>query len=256
MQVLWGRNGERPVAVVAASTPANCFHYAFEASRLALEHMTPVVLMTDGFLANGTEPFKVPDMDEMPEIKPPIVPEGTENYMPYSRDPETLVRGWAVPGTPGLEHRIGGLEKDKNTGNVSYDPVNHEVMTHIRAEKVARIAKDIPAQQIEGAQEGDLLLVGWGSTYGHLVSAMEELQAEGKKVGLAHFNYINPLPANTSEVLGKFKKILVCELNLGQFANYLRMNFPKYEYHKLNKVQGLPFTVIEVKDAANKLLEE
>ena len=256
MQVLWGRNGESPVAVVAASTPANCFHYAFEASRLALEHMTPVVLMTDGFLANGTEPFKVPDMDEMPEIKPPIVPEGTENYMPYSRDPETLVRGWAVPGTPGLEHRIGGLEKDKNTGNVSYDPVNHEVMTHIRAEKVARIAKDIPAQQIEGAQEGDLLLVGWGSTYGHLVSAMEELQAEGKKVGLAHFNYINPLPANTSEVLGKFKKILVCELNLGQFANYLRMNFPKYEYHKLNKVQGLPFTVIEVKDAANKLLEE
>ncbi len=256
MQVLWGRNGESPVAVVAASTPANCFHYAFEASRLALEHMTPVVLMTDGFLANGTEPFKVPDMDELPEIKPPVVPEGTENYMPYSRDPETLVRGWAIPGTPGLEHRVGGLEKDKNTGNVSYDPLNHEEMTHIRAEKVARIAKDIPAQQIEGAQEGELLLVGWGSTYGHLVSAMEELQAEGKKVGLAHFNYINPLPANTGEVLGKFKKLLVCELNLGQFANYLRMNFPKYEYHKLNKVQGLPFTVVEIKDAANKLLEE
>jgi len=256
MQVLWGRNGESPVAVVAASTPANCFHYAFEASRLALEHMTPVVLMTDGFLANGTEPFRVPDMDTLPGIKPPIVPEGTENYMPYSRDPETLVRGWAVPGTPGLEHRIGGLEKDKNTGNVSYDPVNHEVMTHIRAEKVEKIVNDIPLQQVEGSQEGDLLLVGWGSTYGHLVSAMEELKAEGMKVGLAHFHYINPLPANSGEVLGKFKKLLVCELNLGQFANYLRMNFPEYEYHKLNKVQGLPFTVAEIKEAAIKLLEE
>jgi len=256
MQVLWGRNGESPVAVVAASTPANCFHYAFEASRLALEHMTPVVLLTDGFLANGTEPFRVPDMDTLPGIKPPIVPEGTENYMPYSRDPETLVRGWAVPGTPGLEHRIGGLEKDKNTGNVSYDPVNHEVMTHIRAEKVEKIVNDIPLQEVEGSQEGDLLLVGWGSTYGHLVSAMEELKAEGKKVGLAHFHYINPLPANSGEVLGKFKKLLVCELNLGQFANYLRMNFPEYEYHKLNKVQGLPFTVAEIKEAAIKLLEE
>ncbi len=256
MQVLWGRNGESPVAVVAASTPANCFYYAFEAGRLALEHMTPVVLMTDGFLANGSEPFKIPDMEKMPEIKPPIVPEGTEDYMPYKRDPETLVRGWAIPGTPGLEHRIGGLEKDKNTGNVSYDPANHEEMTHIRAEKVAKIVEDIPEQKIEGEQEGDLLLVGWGSTYGHLVSAMEELAAEGKKVGLAHFNYINPLPANTDEVLGKFKKILVCELNLGQFANYLRMNYPKYEYHKLNKIQGLPFTVAEIKDEAKKLLEE
>ncbi len=256
MQVLWGRNGESPVAVVAASTPANCFYYAFEAGRLALEHMTPVVLMTDGFLANGTEPFRVPDIEKMPEIKPPIVPEGTEDYMPYKRDPGTLVRGWAIPGTPGLEHRIGGLEKDENTGNVSYDPANHEKMTHIRAEKVAKIVEDIPEQKIEGEQEGDLLLVGWGSTYGHLVSAMEELKAEGKKVGLAHFNYINPLPANTDEVLGKFKKILVCELNLGQFANYLRMNYPKYEYHKLNKIQGLPFTVVEIKDEAKKLLEE
>ncbi len=256
MQVLWGRNGESPVAVVAASTPGNCFYYAFEAARLALEHMTPVVLMTDGFLANGTEPFKVPDVEKMPKIKPPIVPEGTEDYLPYKRDPETLVRGWAIPGTPGLEHRIGGLEKDKNTGNVSYDPANHEVMTHIRAEKVEKIVNDIPEQKIEGEQEGDLLIVGWGSTYGHLVSAMEELNTAGKKVGLAHFNYIHPLPANTSEVLGKFKKILVCELNLGQFANYLRMNHPKYDYHQLNKIQGLPFTVAEIKDAAIKLLEE
>ena len=256
MQVLWGRNGESPVAVVAASTPANCFHYAFEASRLALEHMTPVVLMTDGFLANGSEPFKVPDMDQLPEIKAPVVPEGTEDYMPYRRDPETLVRGWAIPGTPGLEHRIGGLEKDGITGNVSYDPLNHEEMTHIRADKVEKIVNDIPQQEVEGDQEGDLLLVGWGSTYGHLISAMEELQAEGRKVGLAHFNYINPLPGNTGEVFGKFKKILVCELNLGQFANYLRMKFQQYEYHQLNKIQGLPLTVAEVKETATKLLEE
>jgi 2-oxoglutarate ferredoxin oxidoreductase subunit alpha len=242
--------------VVAASTPANCFHYAFEASRLALEHMTPVVLMTDGFLANGSEPFKVPDMDQLPEIKAPVVPEGTEDYMPYRRDPETLVRGWAIPGTPGLEHRIGGLEKDGITGNVSYDPLNHEEMTHIRADKVEKIVNDIPQQEVEGDQEGDLLLVGWGSTYGHLISAMEELQAEGRKVGLAHFNYINPLPGNTGEVFGKFKKILVCELNLGQFANYLRMKFQQYEYHQLNKIQGLPLTVAEVKETATKLLEE
>ncbi len=256
MQALWGRNGESPVAVVAASTPANCFHYAFEASRLALEHMTPVLLLTDGFLANGSEPFRIPDMNDLPEIKPPIVPEGTKDYMPYRRDPETLVRGWAIPGTPGLEHRIGGLEKDEITGNVSYDPLNHEKMTHIRAEKVKRMVRDIPEQTVEGAQEGDLLLVGWGSTYGHLVSAMEELNQEGKKVGLAHFNYIYPLPANAAEVLGRFKKILVCELNLGQFANYLRMNFQQYEYHQLNKIQGLPFTVAEIKEAAIKLLEE
>ncbi len=256
MQALWGRNGESPVAVLAASTPANCFHYAFEAARLALEHMTPVLLLTDGFLANGSEPFRIPDMGKMPRIKPPIVPEGTKDYMPYRRDPETLVRGWAIPGTPGLEHRIGGLEKDEITGNVSYDPLNHEKMTHIRAEKVERIVKDIPEQKVEGAQEGDLLLVGWGSTYGHLVSAMEELNQEGKKVGLAHFNYIYPLPSNTGEVLGRFKKILVCELNLGQFANYLRMNHQQYEYHQLNKVQGLPFTVAEIKEAAKKLLEE
>ncbi len=256
MQVLFGRNGESPVAVVAASTPSNCFDYAFEAARLALEHMTPVVLMSDGYLANGSEPWKVPEMKDMPEIKPRIVPEGTQDYQPYKRDPETLARGWAIPGTPGLEHRIGGLEKDEITGNVSYDPLNHQEMTNIRAEKVKRIVNDIPELKPEGKAEGDVLLVGWGSTYGHLKSAQEELVKKGKKVGLAHFHYINPLPGNTADILKKFKKILVCELNMGQFANYLRMNFPQFEYHQLNKVQGLPFTVAEIKEAANNLLEE
>ncbi len=255
MQVLYGRNGESPVAVVAASTPANCFHYAFEAARIALEHMIPVVLMTDGFLANGSEPWKLPKTSELPKIKTRIVPEGTKDYQPYKRDPETLARYWAIPGTPGLEHRIGGLEKDEITGNVSYDPVNHQVMTKIRAEKVKRIANNIPDLEVEGDQDAPLLLVGWGSTYGHLKSAQEEMSREGKKIALAHFHYINPLPGNTAEVLGKYEKILVCEMNMGQFADYLRTNFPKYEYHQLNKVQGLPFTVAEIKDAANKLLE-
>ena len=255
MQVLYGRNGESPVAVVAASTPANCFYYAFEAARLALEHMTPVVLMTDGFLANGSEPWKIPAMSEMPEIKTRIVPEGTDDYEPYKRDPETLARGWAIPGTPGLEHRIGGLEKDEISGNVSYDPVNHQVMTNIRTEKVKRIVHDIPELKVEGEQEGDVLLVGWGSTFGHLKSAQEEMDQEGKKIGLAHFNYINPLPGNVEDVFGNFEKILVCELNMGQFAGYLRMNFPQFDYHQLNKVQGLPFTVAEIKEAVNNLLE-
>ncbi|HHJ09630.1 MAG TPA: 2-oxoacid:acceptor oxidoreductase subunit alpha [Bacteroidetes bacterium] len=255
MQVLFGRSGESPVAVIAASTPANCFYYAFEAARIALEHMTPVVLMTDGFLANGSEPWRIPKMSEMPEIKTRKVPEGADDYQPYKRDPETLARGWAIPGTPGLEHRIGGLEKDEITGNVSYDPVNHQMMTNIRAEKIKQIVKNIPELEAEGEQEGDVLLVGWGSTYGHLKSAQEELDKDGKKVGLAHFNYINPLPGNVTDVFGKYKKILVCELNMGQFANYLRMNYPQFDYHQLNKVQGLPFTLAEIKEAVNNLLE-
>ncbi len=255
MQVLYGRNGESPVAVIAASTSANCFNYAFEAARIALEHMTPVVLMTDGYLANGSEPWKIPKMNELPEIKPPIVPEGTENYHPYQRNPENLARSWAIPGTPGLEHRIGGLEKDEITGNVSYDPLNHQHMTKLRAEKIKRIAGDIPKLKVEGSQEGDLLLVGWGSTYGYLASAEEELVKEGKKVGLAHFHYINPLPENVEEVFGKFKKILVCEMNMGQFVGYLRMNLQQFKYYQLNKIQGLPFTVAEIKNAAVNLLE-
>ncbi len=254
-QALFGRNGESPVVVMAASTPSNCFHYSFMAAKISLEHMVPVVLLTDGFLANGSEPWKIPKMADYPDIKAPVVEPGQKNWMPYARDPEKLSRTWAVAGTPGYEHRIGGLEKDELKGSVSHDPKNHERMVYLREEKVNRLVDVIPEQIIEGEQEGDILLVGWGGTYGHLRTALDELLKEGHKVGLAHFNYIRPLPANTDEVLGRFKRIVVCELNMGQFASYLRMNHPRYEYLQYNKVQGQPFTTIEIKEHVQKLLE-
>ena len=256
LQALYGRNGESPVAVIAASTPSNCFHYAFQAGKIALEHMTPVVLLTDGFLANGTQPWKIPNMEDYPEIKAPIAKEGTENYMPYLRNEENLVREWAIPGTPGLEHRIGGLEKMDKTGAVSYVPENHQVMTDLREEKIARIIADVPDLEIIGEDEGDLLVVGWGGTYGHLLTAAHDMQKEGKSISFVHFNYIKPLPANTKDVFKKFKKILVAELNNGQFVNYLRSMFPEFTYLQYNKVMGLPFTSIELMDNFNKILEE
>lgn len=256
MQALYGRNGESPIPVVAASTPSNCFDYAFVAGKIAVEHMTPVILLTDGFLGNGAQPWLIPSMSKLPEIKVRRAKEG-EEYQPYARDPETLVRKWAVPGTKGLEHRIGGLEKMNITGTISYVPENHQVMTDLRDQKVKRIANFIPNQEIYGNEKGgDILVVGWGGTYGHLYSAVKELRKEGKDVSLAHFNYINPLPKNTAEVLSKFKKIIVCELNLGQFANYLRSQYPQFTYHQCNKVAGLPFTVIEIKEKVNKLINE
>lgn len=255
MQALYGRNGESPMPVIAASTSGNCFDYAFIAGKIALEHMTPVILLTDGFLANGAQPWLIPSMAKLPEIKVRKAKEGDE-YHPYARDPETLARTWAVPGTKGLEHRIGGLEKMNITGNISYVPENHQVMTDLRAEKVARIANYIPEQEIYGNKDGgELLVVGWGGTYGHLFSAVRELRKEGKDVSLAHFNYINPLPKNTGEVLSKFKRILVCELNLGQFASYLRSQYPEYTYEQYNKVAGLPFTVVEIKEKINGLMK-
>lgn len=254
-QALFGRNGESPVVVMAASTPSNCFHYSFMAAKISLEHMVPVVLLTDGFLANGSEPWKIPKMADYPDIKAPVVEPGQKNWMPYARDPESLSRTWAVAGTPGYEHRIGGLEKDELKGSVSHDPKNHERMVYLREEKVNRVVDVVPEQAIEGEQEGDILLVGWGGTYGHLRTALDELLKEGHKVGLAHFNYIRPLPANTDEVLSRFKRIVVCELNMGQFASYLRMNHPRYEYLQYNKVQGQPFTTIEIKEHVQKLLE-
>lgn len=256
-QALYGRNGESPMPVIAASTSANCFDYAFKAAKIALEHMTPVILLTDGFLANGAQPWKIPSMKDLPEIKAPIATEADTDYQPYARDPETLVRKWALPGTKGLEHRIGGLEKQDKTGNVSYIPENHQVMTDYRAEKVEKIANDIPNQEIYGDQEGgDVLIIGWGGTQGHLLSAVRELRAEGKSVSLAQFNYINPLPKNTEEVLGKFKHHLVCELNMGQFANYLRSKFQQFDFKQLNKVMGLPFTTKEINEKVNQILEE
>jgi len=256
MQALYGRNGESPVVVMAASTPSNCFHYAFTAAKIAVEHMVPVLLLTDGFLANGSEPWRIPKMADYPEVKAPIVSEGKKDWMPYARDPETLSRTWAIPGTPGYEHRIGGLEKDELKGSVSHDPHNHEKMTYLREEKVNRVVSEVPDQPIEGAQEGDILMVGWGGTYGHLRTALDELRKQGiDNVGLAHFNYIRPLPANTGEVLSRFKRIVVCELNNGQFVSYLRMNHPEFKYLQYNKVQGQPFTTIEITEHVKKLLE-
>jgi 2-oxoglutarate ferredoxin oxidoreductase subunit alpha len=253
MQALYGRNGESPVVVIAATTPSNCFNYAFEAARIALEHMTPVILLSDSYLANGSEPWKIPSMKDMPEIKPPFAREGDENYLPYRRDPEKLARQWAAAGMKGLEHRIGGLEKTEK-GTVSYTPENHEHMVKLRAEKVEKVADRIADLKVYGEQSGDLLIVGWGGTFGYLLTAVRELQNEGYKVGMASFNYINPLPRNVKDVFSRFKKILVAELNLGQFANYLRMKHQGFQYHQLNKIQGIPFTTIEIKEMCIKLL--
>ncbi|MBT8298503.1 MAG: 2-oxoacid:acceptor oxidoreductase subunit alpha [Maribacter sp.] len=242
LQAMYGRNGESPVIVIAASTPANCFDFAYMASKLTLEHMTPVVLLTDGYIANGSAPWKIQSVESMPEIKNNIVKEAKENWHPYDRNQDTLARGWAIPGSEGLEHRVGGLEKDKVSGNVSYVPENHEHMISTRAEKVRRVQNYIPDVEVEFGQEGDLLVVGWGGTYGSLHSAVKQMNDEGySNIGFAHFNYINPLPKNTEEVLKKFKKILVCELNNGQFVQVLKINFSGFDFLQFNKVQGLPF---------------
>lgn len=242
LQAMYGRNGESPLIVIAASTPANCFNFAYEASRLALEHMTPVILLTDGYIANGSAPWKIKTVAEMPEIKTNRVKEVKENWHPYDRDEKTLARNWAIPGTEGLEHRIGGLEKDAVTGNISYEPLNHEKMTAIRAEKIERVKFNIPDIEAEFINEGDLLVVGWGGTYGSLHSAVKNIREEGyTNIGYLHFNYINPMPKNTSEILSKFKKILVCELNSGQFASILKIKHSEFEFLQFNRIQGLPF---------------
>ena len=254
-QALYGRNGECPLIVVAASSPSDCFHYAFEAGRLAMEHMTPVVLLTDGFIANGSEPWRIPSMKDYPTICPPIVNEAPEGgFMPYVRN-EKLARGWAFPGKVGLEHRVGGLEKDAVKGSISHDPANHQKMTHLRAEKVARVADDIPAQQVYGDEEGELLVVGWGGTRGHLQNAVDQLREEGCSVSLCHFNYINPLPKGVADIFGRFKKIVVCELNEGQFAGYLRQHFQQFHYEQFNKTEGQPFTIVELKEKFKSLIE-
>lgn len=256
LQALYGRNGECPVVVVAASSPSNCFDWAFNASKIALEHMTPVILLTDGYIANGSEPWLIPSMKDYPEIKAPIVPEGTENYLPYERDPERLARRWAIPGKKGLEHRVGGLEKDFLKGSVSHDPLNHQKMVDVRAAKVAKVQDFIPEQEVVGESEGDLLVVSWGGTYGHTFTAVSELQREGKSVSLCHIHYINPLPKNIANLFKGFKKIVVCELNLGQMAHYLRTEHQEFNYLQYNKVQGLPFTVTELKEKFNQILED
>ncbi len=256
-QALWGRNGESPIVVIAASTSDNCFYYAYLSAKIALEHMTPVVLLTDGYLANGSKPWKIPNLNDLPEIKPPIVKAGElKEYLPYERIDGTFVRRWAIAGTPGYEHVIGGLEKEAVTGHVSYDPENHERMVLERENKVKEVQKDIPPLEVDGDPEGELLIVGWGSSFGHIYTAVHELRKEGYKISHAHFHFINPLPANTEQVLSKFKKILVAEMNRGQFFRYLRSEYPQFDYRKYNKVQGIPFTVSELKEAIKKNLEE
>ena len=254
LQALYGRNGESPVVVIAASTPSDCFYYAFMASKIALERMVPVVLLTDGFLGNGSEPWKIPSLDELPSITPRIAKDAAI-YKPYLRDENSLAREWAFPGMAGFQHIIGGLEKDVN-GNVSHDPANHQKMVHLRDEKVRKVVDMIPDIKVYGEEEGDLLVVGWGGTYGYMESSVRNMLTKGAKIGLAHFNYINPLPANTAAIFGKYKKIVVCELNLGQFASYLRERVPGFHYYQFNKVQGLPFTIVELVENFEKLLEE
>ena len=251
-QALYGRNGECPVMVMAARTPSDCFRAAFYAAKFAMEHMMPVVFLSEGYLGNGSEPWKIPSMSDYPAINPPIITECDGKFKPFERDPETFVRKWAIPGTPGLEHRVGGLEKTP-AGAVSSDPEVHEMMVRNRAAKIEKMADFIPELEVFGQKEADILLVGWGGTYGHLYTAASQLLEEGKSVGFAHFDYINPLPKNTAEVFSHYRKILVCELNSGQFADYLRAKLPRFKYLQLNKVQGQPFMVHEIVDKVNTL---
>lgn len=255
LQALFGRNGESPMPVIAATSPTNCFDATYAACKMALEHMTPVILLTDGFVANGSGAWKLPDLDTYPDIKPQYVtPEMKDNYSPYLRNPENKVRYWAIPGQEGYTHILGGLEKDSNTGAISTDPENHNLMCHLRAEKVAEIP--VPDVEVQGAEDADLLIVGFGGTYGHLYSAMEEMNKAGQKVALAHFSYINPLPKNTAEVLKKYKKVVVAEQNLGQFAGYLRMKVDNFTPYQFNEVKGQPFLVSELVAAFTEILKK
>ncbi len=258
MQALYGRNGESPVAVVAPASPTDCFTMAFEACRIAVEHMTPVILLSDAFIGNGSSAWRVPDEDEYPAIKTPDVPrELLENgtWRPYMRA-EDLHRFWPMSGTEGATHRLGGLEKDAETGAISNSPENHEKMVMLRRQKVANIANDIPLLDVCGNADADTLLVGWGGTYGHLRSACEELNAQGTPVALAHFRYINPLPANTAEVLARYKRVIVAELNTGMFADYLQCRYPETRISRINKIQGQPFSVSELVEKTRKIMEE
>jgi len=255
LQALYGRNGESPCVVVAASTPANCFDYAFIASKLALEHMTPAILLTDGFLANGSSAWRIPSLDNYPIIKPPFVHANMQpTWKPYMRNPENGVRYWAIPGTEGFAHRVGGLEKDNKTSAISTNPANHHLMVKLRQEKIDAIANVIPLLEVQGNKEADLLVVGWGGTFGHLYTAVEELNNTGEKVAFVHFNYISPLPANTIGLLKKYKKIVVCELNNGQFAGYLRSKVAGIDPIQYNKIEGQPFTVSELTDFFKTIL--
>ncbi len=256
LQVLFGRNGESPMPVIAATSPTDCFDSAYMAAKIALEHMTPVVLLTDAFVANGSGAWKLPKLADYPAINPPYVrPEMSETWTPYQRDPQTGVRYWAVPGTEGFTHVLGGLEKDNKTGAISTDPENHDLMTRLRQQKISNI--EVPDVEVEGDKEdAELLIVGFGGTYGHLHAAMDELRANGKKVALAHFKFINPLPKNTAALMKKYKKVVVAEQNMGQFAGYLRMKVDGFVPYQFNQVKGQPFVVNELVNAFTEIINK
>jgi 2-oxoglutarate ferredoxin oxidoreductase subunit alpha len=252
LQALFGRNSDSPLIVLAPATPSDCFYMAIEAFRLAIKYMTPVIVLSDGYLANGAEPWKLPSLDELPKIEVTFRSD-PQGFYPYERDPETLARPWAIPGTPGLEHRIGGLEKQHITGNVSYDPENHQLMTHLRAEKIARVAQDIPDVEVFGDGEGELLVVGWGGTYGAITSAVEQVRAKGLPVSSIHLRYLNPFPRNLGQVLSRFRRVLVPELNMGQLVLLLRARF-LVDAIPFNKVKGRPFKISELVMKIEELL--
>jgi len=254
LQAIFGRNSEAPLPVLAASRPSDCFETAYEACRIALQYMTPVIVLSDGYLANGAEPWAIPKVEELAEI-PITFAKDPESFAPFLRDEKTLVRQWAVPGTPGLEHRIGGLEKEAVTGNVSYDPRNHEYMTRIRSERVERIANDLPPTKIDGPDKGDLLIIGWGSTYGAIKTAVEHKQDQGKSVARVHLRYLNPLPSDLGDIMKNFKHVVVPEINAGQLVKILRANYliPAIAY---NKMQGLPFFSSDIENKIDEILGE
>jgi 2-oxoglutarate ferredoxin oxidoreductase subunit alpha len=253
---MYGRHGESPLPIVAAYSPSHCFEAAFEAVRIALKFRTPVILLTDGYVANGSEPWKLPDIDALPDISVPFATEPNHDgeFWPYLRDPETLARPWAIPGTPGLMHRIGGIEKQDGTGNVNYDPANHELMTHIRADKVARIANDIPPVGVEGDADAELLVLGWGSTWGPISEAVRRVRATDAKVAHAHLDHLNPFPSNLGEVLARYPKLLVPEMNLGQLSKLVRAQY-LVDAQSLTKVQGLPFSATEIENQIVEMLD-
>ncbi|MDE7402821.1 MAG: 2-oxoacid:acceptor oxidoreductase subunit alpha [Muribaculaceae bacterium] len=258
MQALYGRNGEAPLCVLAAVSPTDCFHMAFEAARIAMEHMTPVILLTDAYIANGSSAWRIPEADDYPEIHPHILPDNLleQGWKPFDRDSQKLARYWALPGTPGAMHRVGGLEKDYHTSIISTDGANHELMVNTRREKIARIADELPPVKPMFDDDADTILVGWGGTYGHLLTAVDELNAEGHKVAFWQFRYINPMPHNALDTLRKYKNIIVAELNTGMFADYLQMKLPGKEILRINKVEGQPFLVREIVEGVKKHLEK
>jgi 2-oxoglutarate/2-oxoacid ferredoxin oxidoreductase subunit alpha len=252
-QAIFGRNSDSPLPVIAAATPADCFAAAYEAVSIAVKYMTPVILLTDGYLANGAEPWNVPRFEDLPPI-PAVFRTDPEGFFPYLRDPQTLARPWVRPGTPGLEHRVGGIEKADVTGNISYDPANHELMTTYRARKVQAVAQDIPPTAVRGEASGDLLVLGWGSTFGAIAAAVDELRAQDARVSHAHLRYLNPLPPDLGPILRRFGKVLIPEMNMGQLRTIVRAEY-LVDAVGLNKVQGQPFKVAEILDGIRNTLE-